>query len=130
MSVTLAPIGWTMLATAPRPSRAEILIMVNRMVNHAIDWVPPTSAAEPWRIGPKAGPCHDFAVTKRWLLQQLGFAASELLLCECVTEQGEEHLVLRAGDVVLDNRTDLIGPMRYRVVRQQSADNPDIWVTP
>lgn len=40
---------------------------------------------------------------------------------------GAHNLVLREGNVVLDNLTHVIGPMRYPVVRQQSAANPDIW---
>lgn len=128
MTPALPPLAWAIFTQAALPSRAEQLALVNRMVNHAIDPLPGSpSPIEPWRIGPKAGRCHDYAVTKRWLLLALGFSPSELLLCECLAPDGEHHLVLRVGDVVLDNLTEAIGPMRYRVVRQQSPDNPDLW---
>lgn len=128
MKPALAPMGWTLFSLATPPSSGDILGFVNRAVNHAID---PSQAkaqvTDPWRIAPKVGWCHDYAVTKRWLLLALGFAESDLLLCECIAPDGEHHLVLRVGDVVLDNLTDRIGAMRYPVVRQQSATNPDLW---
>lgn len=129
MTPALPPLAWAIFARAAPPSRADQLALVNRMVNHAIDALPGSpSPVEPWLIGPKGGRCHDYAVTKRWLLLALGFPVSELLLCECLAPDGEHHLVLRVDDIVLDNLTEAIGPMRYRVCRQQSAENPDIWV--
>jgi len=66
MTPTLAPMAWTIFAAAPPPSRDDLVALVNRMVNHAIDAVPtPAQLSDPWRIGPKAGWCHDYAVTKR-----------------------------------------------------------------
>lgn len=129
----LAPLAWTLFAQAPPPARDDLIALVNRMVNHAIDprrgVPPPTDTVTAWRIGPKAGWCHDYAVTKRWLLLALGFNAAELLLCECLAPDGEHHMVLRVGEIVLDNLTEAIGPMRYTVVRQQSAINQGLWET-
>src|ERR1700749_1690990 len=115
MTPTLAPMAWTIFAAAAPPSRDDLVALVNRMVNHAIDAVPtPAHLSDPWRVGPRAGWCHDYAVTKRFLLLSLGFAAGELLLCECIAPDGEHHMVLRIGELVLDNLTERIGPMRYR----------------
>ncbi len=128
MIAALPPFAWSAFETAPQLTRAETLDRVNRLVNAAIaPRYGEISPTDPWQIAPHEGFCHDYAVTKRWLLLALGFKVSELLLCECIGPHGQHHLVLRAGDVVLDNLTDEIGPMRYKVVRQQSAGNPDVW---
>jgi predicted transglutaminase-like cysteine proteinase len=60
----------------------------------------------------------------------VGFAPSGLLLCECIAPGGEHHMVLLVGDIALDNLTDELKPMRYPVVRVQSAANPDFWEKP
>jgi hypothetical protein len=38
--------------------------------------------------------------------------------------------VLLAGGFALDNLTDRLLPMGYPVLRQQSAQNPDLWEAP
>ncbi len=127
-NVALPPYGWTAYEVSPPLSRADTLDRVNRLVNAAIaPLYGVVSPTDPWLIAPRSGWCHDYAITKRWLLLALGFKPAELLLCECIAPDGENHLVLRVGDVVLDNLTDTIGPMRYPVVKQQSAASPDIW---
>lgn len=130
---SLPPIGWTMFAQGhATPARPAAIDIVNRAVNHGID--PETGlapdAATPWRIWPKSGWCHDYAVTKRYELMLRGFAASELLLCECLAPDGEHHLVLLVDGAALDNLTDRLLPMRYPIVRRQSADDPDRWESP
>ena len=115
MVPALPPMAWTIFTQSRPPARSDILAIINRAVNHAIDPPPQQARLEdPWKIGPGVGWCHDYAVTKRWLLLALRFKASELLLCECIAPDDQHHLVLRVGDVVLDNLTDAIGPMRIR----------------
>lgn len=127
-NLALPPYGWSAFEAAPPLSRANTLDRANRIVNAAIaPLYGEISPTDPWQIAPRSGWCHDYALTKRWLLLGLGFRPAELLLCECIAPDGVYHLVLRVGDVVLDNLTDTIGPMRYPVVRQQSAENPDTW---
>lgn len=133
MTTALAPIAWTIFAQgAGSPSRGDWIGIVNRYVNHGIDpeQSPPPGPETPWHIWPKAGWCHDYAVTKRYELMLRGFAASELLLCECIAPDGEHHMVLLVGGVALDNLTDELRPMRYPIVRVQSSANPDFWETP
>lgn len=133
MRPALAPIGWTLFAQGrDRPLRADWLGIVNRMVNHGIDPMqgPVPGPETVWRIWPKAGWCHDYAVTKRYELMLRGFAASELLLCECIAPDGEHHMVLLVGGICLDNLTDQLRPMHYPILRVQSATNPDFWDTP
>jgi predicted transglutaminase-like cysteine proteinase len=87
-------------------------------------------------ISPKAGDCHDYAVTKRHELMAQGWPARSLLLSEVETSWGEHHLVLvvrtSEGDLVADN---LNGNIRnwsktpYQWVRIQSPANPTFWST-
>jgi predicted transglutaminase-like cysteine proteinase len=111
---------------------------INAEVNHAI--IPTRNnaglAAEKWAISPKAGDCHDYAVTKRHELLARGWPARSLLLSEVETSWGEHHLVLvvrtNEGDFVADN---LNGDIRswsntpYQWVRIQSPNNPMFWST-
>lgn len=111
---------------------------VNAEVNRSI--VPKRNrgglAAEKWLISPKAGDCHDYAVTKRHELLALGWPARALLLSEVETPAGEHHLVLvvrtNEGDFVADNLSGYIrgwSSTPYQWVRIQSPDNPMFWST-
>ena len=91
---------------------------------------------ETWQVSPAAGACHDYAVTKRHELMQLGWPSRALLLAEVVTSWGEHHLVLvirtRAGDFVADSLNPSIRPWyatHYRWLRVQSPENPLYWST-
>ena len=111
---------------------------VNAGVNRAIIPQPNTKglAAEMWLISPRAGECHDYAVTKRHELLALGWPEQDLLLSEVVTSWGEHHLVLvirtSDGDFVADNLNPNIriwSQTPYQWVRIQSPGNPLIWST-
>ena len=89
-----------------------------------------------WLISPRAGECHDYAVTKRHQLLGLGWPEQDLLLSEVVTSWGEHHLVLvirtSDGDLVADNLNPSIriwSQTPYQWVRIQSPGNPLIWST-
>jgi predicted transglutaminase-like cysteine proteinase len=114
------------------------LVRINADVNRAI--VPQANdegvLAERWLVAPRAGDCHDYAVTKRHELMARGWPSRALLLAEVVTSWGEHHLVLvirtRDGDFVADNLNANIRPWftsRYRWVRMQSPQNPMFWST-
>jgi predicted transglutaminase-like cysteine proteinase len=97
MARALAPMAWTLFTQSPRPSKTDWLDIVNRMVNHGIDPMQGTpDVSDPWRVWPKVGWCHDYAVTKRAEPLLRGYEDSELLLCECLAN-GVHHLVLLAG---------------------------------
>ena len=87
-------------------------------------------------VGPRAGDCNDYAVTKRHELLARGWSARSLLLAEVAIDSGEHHLVLVVrtgdGDFVLDNLSAHIRPwskMSYRWLRIQSPKNPNYWST-
>ncbi len=123
-------------AVALTAQRWAELVRVNAAVNRAIIPRPNTKglAAEKWLISPKAGECHDYAVTKRHELLALGWPEQDLLLSEVVTSWGEHHLVLvirtSDGDFVADNLNPDIrswSKTPYQWVRIQSPDNPLLW---
>ena len=82
---------------------------------------------ETWRVAPAAGACHDYAVTKRHELMQLGWPSRALLLAEVVTRWGEHHL--RAGGAHARRRFRRRQPLSEpaAVVRSplSLAQNPD-----
>jgi predicted transglutaminase-like cysteine proteinase len=119
-------------------NRLRDLLEVNHDVNQAI--TPRDDAggllSEQWRISPKSGACHDYAVTKRRELLDRGWPSRSLLLAEVVVPSGEHHLVLvvrtNTGDFVLDNLTSRIRywtQTPYQWVRIQSQDKPSLWFT-
>ena len=131
---TVSPDSTVMLTS---DKRAE-LERVNAAVNRAIIPQPNTNglAGEVWLVSPRAGECHDYAVTKRHELLALGWPEQDLLLSEVVTSWGEHHLVLvirtSDGDFVADNLNPNIriwSQTPYQWVRIQSPGNPLIWST-
>jgi len=92
--------------------------------------------AERWQIAPKAGECHDYAVTKRHELLERGWPARSLLLSEVIVADGEHHLVLvvrmKNLDLVLDNLSANIRTVamtNYHWVRAELPSNPKYWST-
>ncbi|WP_159726759.1 transglutaminase-like cysteine peptidase [Methylosinus sp. Ce-a6] len=88
-----------------------------------------------WRIGPAAGDCNDYAVTKRHKLKEAGLPSRSLVLAVVKTARGEGHLVLvvktTEGDFILDNLTSEIRFWReanYEWISRQSSENPRFWV--
>ena len=134
MTNVLAPMAWTEFSLTPKPSRADIIAMINHAVNSGIQPSPrPALLADPWLIWPVIGQCHDYAVTKREELLLRGFAPSDCLLAECIVADGEHHLVLIVDGMVLDNLHSAILPVekvRYTWVRRQTSANPDYWEAP
>ncbi len=91
--------------------------------------------AEYWTLPGKAGDCEDYVLAKRKTLIANGWPESALLITVVRDEQGLGHAVLTAatdmGDIVLDNRTDLIRPWadtNYVYYKRQSRNNPQRWV--
>jgi predicted transglutaminase-like cysteine proteinase len=125
--------GGAMTLTARRWDELE---RVNAAVNRAIIPHPNRAglAAEKWLIAPRAGECHDYAVTKRHDLIGLGWPERDLLLSEVVTSWGEHHLVLVVrttdGDLVADSLTGQIRDWTsapYQWLRVQTPQNPTFW---
>ena len=91
----------------------EINTLINRTVAPATD-DEIYRTAEYWTLPGDIGDCEDYVLAKRKLLIANGWSESALLITVVRDEQGLGHAVLTAatdmGDIVLDNRTDLIKP--------------------
>ncbi|WP_181702711.1 transglutaminase-like cysteine peptidase [Chthonobacter albigriseus] len=150
---TLAPMGFAVFcaehpaqcAASESPSLVALdtdafalISRVNRSVNAAIRLRPDTGKGplkDVWSLEPRTGDCEDFVLTKRSRLIAAGFPASALLVAVAQTRAGEGHAVLvvrtDSGDLVLDNRSPLVGTWfntDLTLVKIQSPDNPLRWL--
>lgn len=131
---------------AGEPSRAVVLtedrwvelVETNRSVNRSIS---PTTdrefygREEFWTFPQTAGDCEDYVLLKRHKLIGKGWPSSVLLITVVRDENGEGHAVLTVGtdrgDLILDNRTDVILPWinrPYKYVKRQRIRDPRAWV--
>jgi predicted transglutaminase-like cysteine proteinase len=125
--------GGVVLATPRRMTEIET---VNRAVNAEIRPLAEGPHHDQWQVGPAAGDCEDFALTKQHTLIGLGWPTSALLLSEVRTARGDLHTVLvvrtDAGDLVLDNLFASVQPVAalpYRWLSVQSSNDPKRWRT-
>jgi predicted transglutaminase-like cysteine proteinase len=117
--------------------RTDALMDDLRIVNSSVNAeIIPTMGLENavWQVDPKHGNCHDYALTKRQHLIQLGLPPSALHLAYAKTQTGEGHAVLLVvtdqGELVLDNLAGRILPKSQTGLRFISAStaNPLQWV--
>ncbi len=114
------------------------IIAVNRTVNATIVAV---SDQEHWGVVDRwnypddgMGDCEDMQLLKRRMLAEAGLPRRAMRMAVVIDEIGEGHAVLVVrtdrGDLVLDNKTDLVMPWQmtgYAMVKMESADGPS-WV--
>ena len=112
----------------------EINTLINRTIAPATD-DEIYRKAEYWTLPDNIGDCEDYVLAKRKMLIAKGWSESALLITVVRDEHGLGHAVLTAatdmGDIVLDNRTDLIKPWsdtNYVYYKRQSRQNPQRWV--
>ena len=111
---------------------------VNALVNDAI--APRTDfemhgQAELWSYPVDTGDCEDYALMKRRLLMERGFAAGNLLITVVRKPDGEGHAVLTVrtdrGDYVLDNLLEevrLWSDTPYSFLKRQASYHAGRWV--
>jgi len=114
------------------------LVAVNRVINRQITPVTDLEyyhTEEYWTLPSDRGDCEDYVLLKRQALIRQGWPSGALLVTVVFDEVGDGHAVLIArtdrGDVVLDNKTDVIrlwSQTPYRFVKRQSVSDPDKWV--
>jgi predicted transglutaminase-like cysteine proteinase len=155
-SSAIAPFGWTDFCNRYRgecidndlpprrvflsPETWKDLRRVNDMVNRMIE--PVTDQAH-WHVAERwdfptdgKGDCEDYALLKRKLLIERGYARQALLLTVVSRPEDEEgHAVLMVrsnnGDLILDNRRDPIlywMDTGYLFIKRQSQENQNRWV--
>jgi len=123
---------------AMTPERWLALNKVNTIVNRSVR--PATdeevyARPEHWALPLGAGDCEDYVLQKRKLLLAEGWPASALLITVVRDEDRLGHAVLTVasdmGDLVLDNKSDLIRPWAdtgYVYYKRQSRSDPQRWV--
>ena len=116
----------------------DAIVAVNARVNAAI--VPVTDldlhgVAELWSYPTRSGDCEDYALLKRNMLMQMGFAASDLLITVVRKPDGEGHAVLTVrtdhGDFVLDNLDPRVRHWMqtpYTFLKRQAEFHSGRWV--
>jgi len=116
----------------------KTLLDVNYTVNSSI--TPLTDqdiygVEERWAYPRTVGDCEDFALLKRKMLIDRGFAPSDLLLTVVLQPNGEGHAVLTVrtdhGDFILDNMRNKVmlwSETEYTYLKRQSSDDPGRWV--
>lgn len=120
------------------PDSWKTLLDVNYTVNSSI--TPLTDqeiygVEERWAYPRSVGDCEDFALLKRKMLIDRGFAASDLLITVVLQPNGEGHAVLTVrtdhGDFILDNMRNKVmlwSETEYTYLKRQSSDHPGRWV--
>ncbi|MBB4103845.1 transglutaminase-like cysteine peptidase [Allorhizobium borbori] len=116
-----------------REKRA-LMQRINVEVNGQITYRAESDATDNWAIGGKQGDCEDYALTKRQRLLDAGWPSGALRIATARTEEGEGHAVLivstTRGDLVLDNRTNIVKPWfatQLRLIKIQSPQDPTVW---
>jgi predicted transglutaminase-like cysteine proteinase len=111
--------------------RLAQLVAVNAEVNRSIRQAADQAlygTSDRWVVGPRAGDCEDFALTKKAKLLALGWPSSALLIASATTSSGREHVVLIGrtdrGDVVLDSLVGSIRGWQPKLYRWQSIQSP------
>lgn len=115
---------------------SEINEKVNREISQAND-IEIWGKVDHWDYPRNGkGDCEDFALLKRKLLIRAGFPRQALLITIVRQESGNLHSVLTVktdkGEYILDNLVDDIKPwtsMSYHLVKRQSQENQNVWIT-
>lgn len=89
---------------------------------------------EIWSMPEAYGDCEDYALLKRRMLMEKGWAASMLLVTVVRQPNGDGHAVLTVrtdrGDFILDNLNERILPWNkteYRYLKRQAAAHSGKW---
>ena len=116
-----------------------LITAINQQINHTIIEVSDMDhyhVADFWTLPTDGkGDCEDFQLQKRHDLIAMGFPSQALMITVVRDENDEGHAVLIVrtdrGDLVLDNRTDMIrdwASAPYEFVKRQSQEDPMVWV--
>ena len=124
---------------APKLSRKrwEQMVEINNQINIAIEPVTDQeyyNQEELWTYPKKYGDCEDYVLLKRYMLMQMGWPASSLLITVVKQTSGDGHAVLTVrtdkADYILDNLRMKIRPWNkteYRYLKRQSVKDTGKW---
>ncbi|MFK0385437.1 transglutaminase-like cysteine peptidase [Agrobacterium sp. NPDC090273] len=116
--------------------KRALLQRINSEINTKIAYSEDNGADDDWKINVIQGDCEDYALTKRQQLLKAGWPSGALRIATGRLENGVGHAVLivstTKGDLVLDNRTNVVKPWiatQLRWVKIQSPDDPNKWLS-
>ena len=116
-------------------AKRALLQRINFQVNMEVSYVADTPDDDDWKIGKGSGDCEDIALTKRKRLLAAGLPSGALRIATAFTAEGIGHAVLvvttSKGDLVLDNRTNIVKPWFATGLRWgkiQSPQDPQRWM--
>ncbi len=125
--------------SAPTLSRKrwDQMVEINNQINIAVEPVTDQeyyNQEELWTYPKKYGDCEDYVLLKRYMLMQMGWPASSLLITVVKQTNGDGHAVLTVrtdkADYILDNLRMKIRPWyktEYRYLKRQSVKHTGKW---
>ncbi len=124
-------------ATKLNRKRWKQLVEINSQINLAVEPVTDMeyyNKEEHWTYPKNYGDCEDYVLLKRYMLMQMGWPASSLLITVVKQSNGDGHAVLTVrtdkADFILDNLRMKIRPWfktEYRYLKRQSVVHTGKW---
>ncbi len=119
--IALTPAIWT------------TIVAINKRINKAVEPLTDMehlNVADRWDLAEDgSGDCEDYQLLKRHLLALSGLPRRAMRMTVVIDEKGEGHAVLTLltdrGDLILDNKTDLVLPWHrtgYVFIKRESQD--------
>lgn len=115
-------------------AKRALMQRINLEVNTNVTYAEEADGVDEWKIGQTSGDCEDIAITKRKRLLSAGWPSGALRIATGITREGIGHAVLivttSKGDLVLDNRTNIVKPWFATDLRWgkiQSPEDPRRW---
>ncbi|MGC5777892.1 transglutaminase-like cysteine peptidase [Methylobacterium sp. NFXW15] len=119
--IALTPAIWT------------TIVVINKRINKAVEPLTDMehlNVADRWDLAEDgSGDCEDYQLLKRHLLALSGLPRRAMRMTVVIDEKGEGHAVLTLltdrGDLILDNKTDLVLPWHrtgYVFIKRESQD--------
>ena len=124
-------------ATKLNRKRWKQMVEINSQINLAVEPVTDLeyyNKEEHWTYPKKYGDCEDYVLLKRYMLIQMGWPPSSLLITVVKQTNGDGHAVLTVrtdkADFILDNLRMKIRPWfktEYRFLKRQSVSHTGKW---
>lgn len=124
-------------ATKLSRKRWAQMVEINNQINLTVEPVTDLeyyNKEEYWAYPKKYGDCEDYVLLKRYMLMQMGWPASSLLITVVKQTNGDGHAVLTVrtdkADFILDNLRMKIRPWfktEYRYLKRQSVKHTGKW---
>ena len=108
---------------------------INLQVNKSIHPQPEPAGSDVWQVGPTAGDCDDYVMTKRHEPIAAGLGSDRARVAVGVARGGQLHAVLIVNFgrnfYILDNLTNNVLPVErsaVQILTVQSTENPRVWL--